>query len=283
MEKTKGVILCISMLYLTACQSTKLSQREYLGHNHSYKHANDSAPDLDTRKLATVQDAVPRYEPKSRYGNPSSYSVKNRTYQVLDSNKDFSQHGLASWYGKKFHGFKTSNGEVYDMYEMTAAHKTLPIPSYVEVKNLENGRSTIVRVNDRGPFHGNERIIDLSYAAAHKLGVIANGTAKVRITAIDNATLKLASKQVPYEKSNPKVVQQATFLQLGAFGNIENARGLAKKASEITESNVRIIESGSIHKVQLGPITEEIDINSIQSKLQNNGITPGIRMLSAIS
>jgi len=132
-------------------------------------------------------DAVPKVEPKSKYGNPKSYVVFGKRYYTKSSSKGHVERGLASWYGKKFHGRKTSNGERYNMYAMTAAHKTLPLPTYVRVSNLTNGRSTVVRVNDRGPFHG-KRIIDLSYSAACRLGMAAQGIAMVEIRAIDPST-----------------------------------------------------------------------------------------------
>lgn len=134
----------------------------------------------------SVAEIEPRVEPLSRGGNPASYSQSGKSYRVLKTSRGFTQRGEASWYGTKFHGRKTSNGERYDMYAISAAHKTLPIPTYLEVTNLENGRSLIVRVNDRGPFHS-ARIIDLSYAAAAKLGYANKGTAAVKIRAIDVA------------------------------------------------------------------------------------------------
>ena len=130
-----------------------------------------------------MPDAVPRYEPRSALGNPDSYEVYGEHYVVLNDFAGFKQRGIASWYGKKFHGKNTSSGEPYDMFLMTAAHKTLPIPCYVRVTNLSNQRSAIVRVNDRGPFHS-DRIIDLSYVAALKLGVIGVGSAPVEIEAL---------------------------------------------------------------------------------------------------
>jgi rare lipoprotein A len=133
-----------------------------------------------------IPDAVPRVEPRSKYGNMDSYSVKGRTYRTKESSDGYVERGLASWYGRQFHGRKTSSGERYDMYSMTAAHKTLPLPTYVRVTNVDSGRSAVVKVNDRGPFHG-PRVIDLSYAAATKLGVVAKGTALVEVRAIDPA------------------------------------------------------------------------------------------------
>jgi rare lipoprotein A len=131
-----------------------------------------------------VADAMPKVEPKSKYGNPESYVVFGKRYYTKGSSKGYVERGLASWYGKKFHGRRTSSGELYNMYAMTAAHKTLPLPCYARVTNMANGRSAVVRINDRGPFHGS-RIIDLSYSAARKLGVVAKGTAMVEVRAID--------------------------------------------------------------------------------------------------
>jgi rare lipoprotein A len=133
-----------------------------------------------------IPDAVPRVEPLSRSGNPASYKVRGKRYFTKSTSAGHVERGLASWYGTQFHGRKTSSGERYNMYAMTAAHKTLPLPSYVRVTNMENGRSAVVKVNDRGPFHG-PRVIDLSYSAAKKLGVIKKGTAMVEVRAIDPA------------------------------------------------------------------------------------------------
>lgn len=143
-------------------------------------------PPRQAPDLSRVPDAVPRVEPRSRGGNPDSYEVFGRRYRVMDSSRGFVERGTASWYGRKFHGRKTSNGETYDMYRMTAAHKHLPLPTYVRVTNLDNQRSVVVRVNDRGPFHS-DRIIDLSYAAASRLGILAKGTGRVELRAIDPA------------------------------------------------------------------------------------------------
>jgi len=133
-----------------------------------------------------IPDAVPRAEPPSRSGNMAEYELRGRSYRVLDSSVGYDERGIASWYGADFHGRPTSSGEPYDMYQVTAAHRTLPLPSYVEVTNLANGRSVIVRVNDRGPFHDpDSRIIDVSYAAATKLGMVGSGTANVRVRAIE--------------------------------------------------------------------------------------------------
>lgn len=138
----------------------------------------------DTKAVNLAVDVIPKAEPKSRYGNMQSYVVLGKRYYTKGSSRNHIERGLASWYGKKFHGRKTSSGERYDMHRMTAAHKTLPLPTYALVTNLENGRSAVVKVNDRGPFVGN-RIIDLSYAAAQRLDMVTTGTAHVEVRSID--------------------------------------------------------------------------------------------------
>lgn len=135
-------------------------------------------------EIEAVPDAVPIPEPRSRYGNPPEYEVDGVTYRVMEGSEGYEEEGMASWYGEQFHGRRTSSGEPYDMYAMTAAHRSLPLPTYVEVTNLENGRTVVVRVNDRGPFH-QDRIIDVSYVAARKLGLVGPGTAPVRVRALE--------------------------------------------------------------------------------------------------
>jgi rare lipoprotein A len=154
--------------------------------------------------FSSLPDPVPHYEPPSPYGNPDSYVVDGKTYHVLASSKGYVARGIASWYGTKFHGQRTSSGETYDMYAMTAAHRTLPLPTYARVTNLRNGRSVIVRINDRGPFHSN-RIIDLSYAAASKLGIVEEGTGLVQVEAIDPRAPKRPATTVAAAK--PKTGQ----------------------------------------------------------------------------
>ncbi len=160
----------------------------------------DGAPESYDRDWRSIEDATPVALPFSRYGNPESYEVFGQSYQVMASNAGFSEEGLASWYGTKFHGRRTSSGEPYDMYAMTAAHKSLRIPSYVEVTNLSNNRKAIVKVNDRGPFHEG-RVIDLSYAAATKLGVAATGTAPVTLRVIEAGQPQPVIDDVPIADS----------------------------------------------------------------------------------
>ena len=178
-----AIAICTTVLALSGCQlfGAKGKQRE-IPPPHETATVDTIPSDVEN-----VPDAVPRQEPLSQYGNPESYTVYGETYQVLPTARGYSERGYASWYGRKFHGRRTSSGEIYDMYQMTAAHRTLPLPAFVRVRNLENNREIVVRVNDRGPFHS-DRIIDLSYAAAAKLGILDAGSAMVQVEAIDTGS-----------------------------------------------------------------------------------------------
>jgi rare lipoprotein A len=185
----------------------------------------------------------------------------------MDSSKDFVERGIASWYGTKFHGRRTANGEIYDMYAMTAAHKHLPIPTYVRVSNLENGRAIVVRVNDRGPFHAN-RVIDLSYAAAYKLGMLNRGTAKVQVQAIDPSTPRPSSPP-------PRPRLAGMFLQAGAFSNEDNATRLRRRLEQDLSHQVRIQAGGSdtgLFRVQVGPVPTVAQIDALAARLERLGI-----------
>jgi rare lipoprotein A len=168
-------------------------------------------PPTDSPDYSHVPDAVPKVEPKSKYGNPKSYVVFGKRYYTKASARGHVEKGLASWYGKKFHGRRTSSGERYNMYAMTAAHKSLPLPTYAEVTNLDNGRSVVVKVNDRGPFHRG-RVIDLSYAAARKLGVVRRGTAMVEVRSIDprNPNTKKQKKRITEPESAVRVAETSS-------------------------------------------------------------------------
>lgn len=213
---------------------------------------------LSEAEIAMLQDAVPADEPLSRYGNSSPYTVLGETYHVMASAQGFRQNGRASWYGKKFHGQRTSSGERYDMYKMTAAHKNLPIPCYVRVTNRENGRSVILKVNDRGPFHG-DRVMDVSWAAAAKLGMLDTGTANVAIETISPA--KVLQEQ-PVIAAPAKAPETRYFVQAGAFGNRDNAAALQARLLELATLKVDIQTSDDpmpIHRVQIGPYHNEAD------------------------
>ena len=235
----------------------------------------DDAPP-NPRDVSGIPNAVPRNEPLSRYGNPASYVVYGKRYHTLSSSKGYKEQGMASWYGTKFHGKRTSSGEPYDLYGMTAAHKTLPLPTYVEVTNLGNDRSVIVKVNDRGPFHG-DRLIDLSYAAAVKLKIVGNGTERVEVRAIDTGTPATTTPAAPVA-SAPVSQQRNTvlYLQVGAFSNRENAERLQGKILAEDIGAVRIIEStgdnGTFYKVQVGPLSDATELERVARSLKSLGI-----------
>jgi len=193
-----------------------------------------------------VKDAVPQAEPLARYGNHSPYEVFGRKYHVLKSSTGYRERGTASWYGSKFHGRRTSSGEPYDMHLATAAHKSLPLPTYAEVTNLDNGRKVIVKINDRGPFK-DDRLIDMSYGAALRLDMISTGTARVEVKAIDVAD---ASRQA----SNPSAGDGGdTWLQAGAYGRRDGAEQLARRLESANLKPVSIRDGDSLFRVWLGP------------------------------
>jgi rare lipoprotein A len=216
---------------------------------------HDGPPSDFTAHPDDIRNAVPANEPLSRYGNPESYTVMGKTYQVMKSSHDFVQSGDASWYGTKFHGKKTSSGEPYDMYAMTAAHKSLPLPTYVEVTNKRNGRTAIVKVNDRGPFHPG-RIIDLSYAAAQKLGVAGSGTAPVEIRAINTAALDLKTSSVVLPESSN--VNDKMHVQVAAMSTETAAESMAVRLRNKRFKSVRVhvVENNGkkLYRVRIGPI-----------------------------
>lgn len=252
--------------------------------------SKDGAPDRQVN-IHNIPDAQPRDEPLSRYGNPDSYTIDGERYYVLDSGKGFRQTGTASWYGTKFHGQRTSSGEVYDMYAMTAAHKTLPLPSYVKVTNLDNQRSIVVKVNDRGPFV-DDRIIDLSYVAAHKLGIVGNGTAPVEIRTVDTSHNVIAAEDTSSQTENP-ATQSPTlestdaepynfyYVQIGAFSDFVNAeQALAKLILETSQpahismgtvSTGTTAEKRTVYRVRLGPFQDHEQVKAVESQLEQYG------------
>ncbi len=232
-----------------------------------------------SRDVSQVPDAVPRVEPISRGGNPESYVVFGKRYYPMKTSLGYVERGIASWYGSKFHGRKTSNGEVYDMYRMTAAHKTLPLPTFVKVTNLENGRQVVLRVNDRGPFHSN-RIIDLSYAAASRIGMLGKGTALVEVRAIDpRAPQPRIARTTPTQAVQPprRPAAQATpapriFLQAGAFSSNFNAERLRSRLENGLSRSVRIAASGTVHRVQVGPLASVEIADQVAAELAGLGV-----------
>ena len=216
-------------------------------------YKDDGPGDTVPPNLSEIPDAQAKEEPLHRYAN-RPYRVFGTEYVPLAKVQPFRQHGVASWYGRRFHGNPTASGERYDMYAMTAAHPTLPIPSYVRVTNPANGRSVVVRVNDRGPFHAS-RIIDLSYAAAHRLGFIQAGSARVELESI-----------VP-DGSQPGAV----YVQLGAFSARENAESLqARLARELAwlRESVQVLLSANLWRLHVGPYRSHEEARSVARRIE---------------
>lgn len=208
----------------------------------------DGPPRHVPADLASLPDPVPRREAPSKRGNPPSYTVFGKTYRVMESAAGYYATGLASWYGRKFHGRLTSSGEPFDMFQLTAAHRSLPIPTYARVTNLENSRTTIVRVNDRGPFH-DDRIIDLSYAAAVKLGFEDRGTARVRVEVLEQA---------------PRFV-----LQAGAFSELSAADRLKENLVRLTGEAAFVVRvsDDALYRVRLGPVVGRPEAQRLQAMI----------------
>lgn len=247
-------------------------------------------PREPTPSSAGTAGIAPRAEPPSRYGNPESYVVAGKRYFTLASSDGFEQRGIASWYGREFHGRRTSSGEIYDMYQMTAAHTRLPLPSYVEVTNLNNGRTAIVKVNDRGPFH-EDRVLDLSYAAARKLDMIADGTTNVLIRAISGAGSRLprvrlaeAPPQDPEPAAAPVKEPElaaatsagSLFLQVAAFRDRANAEALRARLALDLAMAAGIAETVTAgqtwYRVRIGPFTDAAMARSLISDLARIGL-----------
>ena len=224
--------------------------------------------------LASIPNAVPRVEPRSALGNPPFYDVMGKRYFVLANAEGYKERGVASWYGPTFHEKNASNGDAYDMYAMTAAHKTLPLPSYVRVTNLANGRSVVLRVNDRGPFVGN-RIIDLSYTAAWKLDMLKQGTAFVEVEALTPGTLSTTAAAVAPPAPAPLASAATLYIQAGAFGVEDNARRLADRLRAAGIPTVALREPvapGRLWRVRIGPVADVAAYDRILSQLQGLGV-----------
>ncbi len=221
-------------------------------------------------ELLRVPDAVPNPEPRSRYGNPHTYVVFGRRYRTLPSSRGYVERGIASWYGRKFHKRLTSNREPYDMFAMTAAHRSLPLPTYVRVTHLENGASAVVRVNDRGPFHPG-RIIDLSYTAAVKLGIADAGSGPVEVRAID---LGGDGRARPPPRFAPEPVRY--FVQVGAYTSEHNAAKAYTLAERLRPglASVRWIEKEDriIHRVRIGPLSGSDETDRVLDRLNAAGV-----------
>ncbi len=224
--------------------------------------------DIDPSK---IRDAIPRSEPYHPYGT-KDYVVRGKKYKVLKTSRGYVKTGYASWYGSKFHGRATSTQEKFNLYTMTAASPELPLPSYVEVINLRNGKKVIVRVNDRGPFHGG-RILDLSYAAAKKLGYANEGIAPVKIIAIDPKTWKMNASINKDRKHASENLRGKLFLQLGAFSSMDNARALADRIKAVVghSNEVFLVAQSNIHRVRIGPLVTMDEGKKLRELLESQG------------
>ena len=267
-----------SLVWLAACSTT----------SPTASAPSDSAPSHPPSNLALLPDPVPRTEPPSKYGNKSPYEVLGKTYYVMPSPGNYREYGTASWYGTKFHGQSTSSGEPYDMYQLTAAHRSLPIPSYVRITNLDNKKTAIVRVNDRGPFHS-ERLIDVSYAAAVKLGFADRGTARVVVEVVDGSDsidTRVAKEEptpprttapmpvtmpvttlagIPPEPAVPTGAQ--IFLQAGAFRDPAGAQRLRDDLIALVGDGVSVQRTADeqYYRVRIGPLARMSEATRLQA------------------
>lgn len=259
-------------LLLGGCASKDNAGRYSIQQDRGPDHAVD---------LSKVPDAVPRQEPHSRWGNKTPYTVLGKRYHVLPSVEGYRQRGVASWYGKKFHGHTTSNGEVYDMYQMSAAHKSLPLPSYVRVTNLDNGRQVVVRVNDRGPFHDG-RVIDLSYAAAYRLDMLGGGTARVEVEAIIPGEQLMTSAQGRSGVPAQQAAITGRVLQVAALSSAGGARSLASELQALLNEPAQVQNTErngrTLYRVRLGPLSGTHTLNWLLQQLSQAGY-PGAHLV----
>jgi rare lipoprotein A len=265
---TKPILaMLVVVLAVAGCSSTPPTKQASSGQTGGGYYLDDGPEANPPGNLDQAPDAVPRSEPLHRYAN-RTYTALGNTYVPQTTPGKYRKEGQASWYGRRFHGKKTASGEKYDMYAMTAAHPTLPIPSYARVTALSSGKSVVVRINDRGPFHS-KRIIDLSYAAAHKLGYISQGSTRVRVESIDPDTYA-----APDNASG-----QGVYLQVGAFSRPENAEQLLDRLArelELDAARTRVVREGALHRVQVGPYHSDdaalADRARVRERLELNAV-----------
>ena len=273
----KNILTLVTAFLLFGCQSIdplfEESNKDKPKVKNSGAYYLDDGPDENPpQNLDKIPDAQPKYEALSKRAN-RPYVAFEKKYVPMQKIIPFKEEGYASWYGKRYHGRKTSIGETYDMYQMTGAHKTLPLPCYIKVTNLKNKRSVIIRVNDRGPFI-DERIVDLSYAAAHRLEIIQNGSELVKIEMVNPS---LAVKNIEEANLNSSPSIKSFYIQAGAFSNQDNASYLINRLSKIKFKNllsIKKLNKNSLHLVTIGPydskkIAEEA-LKDITKKIQLN-------------
>ena len=267
------LILLIASVGISACQTAPRTQPSTKPTaaipSTSSAPTTPSSPTKSTVRtdISTVPEVVPRNEPLSKLGNPAFYDVLGERYFVRSSAAGYVEKGIASWYGPGFHQEFTSNGEPYDMYGLTAAHKTLPLPCYVQVTNLSNGKQVILRVNDRGPFKAG-RIIDLSYTAAAKLDMLREGTAMVEVRTITpgDSTVTATTNEI-----------RPIYVQAGAFNNSSNANRLVAQLHNKGYSQAAVhsemINGQSLYRVRIGPVASVSRFDQIIDELKAIGIS----------
>jgi len=274
------VLLLILVTVLFSGCGNKKTTRKPITNEGRYAIDQDLAPNSPNFDITTLEQWNIEPEKKSRYGNHSPYIVFGKTYYLADTKKEFEQTGTASWYGKKFHGHTTSNMEIFDMYKLTAAHRTLPLPSYVEVTNLDNNKKVVVRVNDRGPFKS-KRIIDLSWAAAKALDYDKKGLANVHIRLVQapGMNYKKRHNQVanntPNKENKPKAYDiDLKYLQVGAFSQQQHALDIATELSQLILLPVHVsntLAQTPLYRVRIGPLSEDENIIDIIQKVHLKG------------
>jgi rare lipoprotein A len=264
------LLFAVLALAVSGCTSVSRTETAPAAPGKGGYYKDDGPGANPPANLASIPDAVPRAEPLHRFAN-RPYQALGRDYVPMTSLAPFRQSGVGSWYGRRYHGQKTSSGEVYDMYAMTAAHPTLPIPSYARVTNLANGRSVVVRVNDRGPFHA-DRVIDLSYAAAWKLGYVDAGSARVEVESVLPGVSIQAAPAGPVPEPVAAVAEpKGVYLQLGAFSSAEGAEGFrARIYRELAwlQDAIRIVPAGTLYRLHLGPYRSQDEARPVADRIQ---------------
>lgn len=262
-------VLLAAALVAAGCGSTARKPSPY------YK--DDGPPESVPADLDKVPDATPRNEAFHKFAN-RPYTVFGQTYVPVVNHEPFKQRGLASWYGRKFHGQRTASGEPYDMFAMTAAHKTLPIPSYARVTNLANGKSVVVRINDRGPFHS-DRIIDLSYGAAQRIGLAARGSGMVEVERVfetsdaPSAGSAAAANEVAVSAAPEAAANGAIWLQIGAFSSAESAGAFRERAARDLawiHEPLDVVQRDGLYRVRLGPYRNREEADAIADKVNRS-------------
>ena len=264
MNNTKDIIFLLIALCLAGCQTNNVEKNSEDPVTDSKSkgayYLDDGPEEVIPENLSSIPNAIPKKEPLNKFSN-RPYKVFGKTYYPMTSLKPYTATGYATWYGKKYHGNKTSIGEVYDMYKMTAAHKTLPLPCYVKVTNLKNDKTVIVRVNDRGPFV-KDRIIDLSYAAANRLEIIEKGSELVKVELID------LDEKVKVSKINKQI-----YIQAGLFSDEKNANNLInkiKKLGTVKNENIKKIKNEDQFQVLIGPFKNNQKAKIKKDELSDN-------------